>query len=55
MVLNAEKCSFMRLGNNTKNEIFLFNTNFMKNCYEKKSWTYNRRQTKFQKSHNTIM
>ena len=35
MVLNAEKCSFMRLGNNTKNEIFLFNTNFMKNCYEK--------------------
>ena len=37
MVLNAGKCYFMRLRNNTKNETFLFNNDFMKNCNEKKN------------------
>ena len=41
MVLNAAKCYFMRLGNNTKNETFLFNNDFMKNCNENFFiWTY---------------
>ena len=36
MVLNAEKCHFMCLGNNTENETFLFNSILMENCKEQK-------------------
>ena len=34
MVLNAGKCHFMCLGNNTENEIFLFHNTAMENSKE---------------------
>ena len=37
MVLNAAKCHFMCLGNNTENEIFLFHNILMKNSKEHKT------------------
>ena len=36
MVLNAVKCHFICLGNNTENENFLFNNNLMENSNEQK-------------------
>ena len=36
MVLNAGKCNFIILGNNTENENFLFNNILMKNNNEEK-------------------
>ena len=36
MVLNAGKCNFMCLGNNTENEAFLFHNIFMENSKEQK-------------------
>ena len=36
MVLNAGKCHFMCLGNNTENETFLFHNILMENSKEQK-------------------
>ena len=36
MLLNAEKCHFMFLGNNTENETFFFNNTLMENSKEQK-------------------
>ena len=39
MMLNAGKCHFMCLGNNTVNETFLFNKILMKNSKEQKNFS----------------